>query len=457
MQITREDIDSLNAILAIHVEEADYAEAVDKSIRNLKQKVNVPGFRPGMVPTGMIKKMYGRQVLSEEVGRITVDNLYKYLEEQHIDFLGNPLPNLERNQIDWDNQKEFTFYYDLGLAPQFQVTIPHDETFRHLKVEVEGAVLADELERLRRRYGRSMNAESVEEKDLVAGQITELGEDGQPKEGGLDKQTYIILDKIEDESVRQKFLGAKVGDEIVFDPRTAYKDEVTASIYLGVKPEEVKDLSGQFRMAISTITRLVPSDMNQEFFDKVFGEGQVGSEEEFTERIRQLLASDMQGESNAKLFNEIRKSILAHTRFELPDAFLKRWIKVKNSEEKDFNPERVDEEYDSGRDVIRWELIRKKIVNDQQIQITNEEMMGEARRTVVNRLNQMGYSLPEERVDEAARRLLGSEQEAEKIVNFLYEIKALEYLKTQVTIQEESIGYEAFTRQLESQSEVQPA
>jgi len=453
MEVTRENIDQMNALVSIRIDEADYATQVDKAIRNLKQKVMVPGFRPGMVPAGMIKKLYGRQVLSEEVGKITVDALYKYLDEQKIEYLGNPLPNQEKNQIDWENQKEFVFYYDLGLAPQFDINIPKNDAFTHLQVEVEDSVLQDEIERLRSRYGRSINPEEVTEKDLVIGQVEELNEAGEVLEGGLQKQTYFIVDKIDDAETRSRFVGAKVNDEIEFNPKKAFKDELTASIYLSVKPEEMAGLSDRFRLKVTGINRMMPADMNQEFFDKILGEGSVASEEEFRARVSEVLKADLQGESNAKLFNDIRKKILEGTTFNLPDDFLKRWLKVKNADQKDFDPDQIEAEYDKGKDVIRWELIRKKIVTDNQIQLNDNEIMAEAKRTVVNRLNQMGYSLPEERIEEAARRILESEQEYEKIVNFLYEIKALEHLKGQVLIQEEPVSYSAFLKQLQDKPE----
>lgn len=448
MLITKENIDALNALISIKIEEADYTDKVEKALKSLKQKVSVPGFRPGMVPVGMIKKMYGKQVLSEEVGKITVDALYQYLDKEKIEYLGNPLPNQDKNIIDWDVQKEFTFYYDLGIAPDFEIQMPVNYTFNHLIVEVDDDVLTSEIEKLKSRYGRSINPENVEEKDLVIGQITELA-DGAPKEGGLKKQTYLIVDKLHDEKVKKDFIGKKIGDVITFNPKTAYKDDVTASIYLGVKPEEMANVSDEFQLEITGINRMMPAEMNQEFFDKVLGEGSVQNEEEFLNRIREFLKSDLQGESNAKLFNDIRNELLNQNIFTLPDDFLKRWLKVKNAEKADFNPDKIEEDYDQGKDVIRWELIRKKIVTQNNIQVSEEEIVQEAKRTVVSRLNQMGYSLPEERIQEAAVRLLSSEQEYEKIINFLYEIKALELLKSKVNINEKPILYSEYLSQLQ--------
>lgn len=453
MEITKEQIDDLNALIRIRVEEKDYAEAVEKAIKNLKNKISIPGFRPGMVPVGMIRKMYGKAVLSDEVSKITVDKLFRYLDENNIEYLGNPLPNAEKNQVDWDAQKEFEFYYDLGLSPKFAVVLPTDKKFTHYQVEADPAIVDDEVEKLRRRYGRSINAESVEDEDMVMGTLTELNEDGTVKEGGLTKPSYIILDKIEDEATRQLLIGKKTGDEVIIDPRKAYKDNLTVSIYLGIKPEEVDQISHQFKLTIQSVSRLVPAEMDQEFFDRVFGKDVVHTEEEFRNKVADILKFDLQQESNARLMNEIRDAVLEATQFELPDNFLKRWIKVKNAEDKNFNPDTVDDEYNKGREIIRWELIRKQVAEQNNIQVQHEEMMNEARRMVINRVQQMGYSLPEERVDELANRLLANNEERDKIVTYIVEVKVLDYIKSQLNVVPEPIGYNAFLEKLNASAQ----
>ncbi|MCX7743306.1 MAG: trigger factor [Flavobacteriales bacterium] len=448
MEITKEQIDDLNALIRIRVEEKDYAEAVEKAIKNLKNKITIPGFRPGMVPAGMIRKMYGKAVLSDEVSKITVEKLFRFLDENNIEYLGNPLPNAEKNKVDWDAQKEFEFYYDLGLSPKFAVVLPTDKKFTHYQIEADPAVVSDEVEKLRKRYGRSINAENVEENDMVKGTLTELNEDGSIKEGGLSKPSYIILDKIEDDATRQSLLGKKPGDEVIIDPRKAYKDNLTVSIYLGIKPEEVDQISNQFKLTIQSVSRLVPAEMDQEFFDRVFGKDVVHNEEEFRNKIADVLKFDLQQESNARLMNEIRNAVLAATQFDLPDNFLKRWIKVKSAEDKNFNPETVDDEYNKGREIIRWELIRKQVAEQNNIQVQHEEMMNEARRMVINRVQQMGYSLPDDRVDELANRLLTNNEERDKIITYIIEVKVLDYIKSQLNVVPEPISYNAFLEKL---------
>ncbi len=452
MEITKQHIDNLNALIKIKVIESDYADTLEKALKNVRQKVSMPGFRQGMVPAGMVKKMYGKSVLSDEVSKMVVDRLFKYLEENKIEYLGNPLPNNDKNNIDWDQQKEFEFFYDLGLSPEFKIEVPEKDTFTHYKIEADQQTIDEEVEKLRNRFGRSINAEEVTEKDMVMGSMIELNDEGTEKEGGLNKSSYIIVDKIEDPQTKSMLLGKKPGDDVVLDPRKAYKDELTASIYLGIKQEEVSGISHQFKLSINSISRLVPAEINQEFFDRVFGKDVVSDEVGFRNKVAEVLQFDIQQESNARLLNDIRNKILEKTSFELPDQFLQRWIRVKNAENKNFNPDTVEAEYNQGRDVIRWELIRKKIADENNIQVTEEEMMSEARRTVLNRVNQMGYSLPDDKIDELAQRILANQEEGEKIVTYIIEVKALEHLKSLVKIDEKPIGYQPFLDMLQNKA-----
>lgn len=448
MEIIKEQIDDLNALIRIRVEEQDYTESVEKAIKNLKNKVAIPGFRRGMVPSGMIRKMYGKAVLSDEVSKITVEKLFLYLDENKIEYLGNPLPNTEKSHVNWDTQKEFEFYYDLGLSPKFEVVLPTDKKFTHYQIEADPKIVSEEVEKLRRRYGKSTNAETVEEDDMILGTLTELNEDGTEKEGGISKPTYIILDKIEDEITRQLLIGKNVGDEVILDPKKAYKDNLTLSIYLGIKPKEVDEISQQFKLIIKTISRLEPAEMDQAFFDRVFGQDVVHNEEEFKNKVADVLIFDLQQESNARLMNEIRDAVLAATQFELPDNFLKRWIKVKNAENKNFNPDTVEDEYTKSRELIRWELIRKQVAKENNVRVHHEDIINEARRIVINRAQQIWYSLPDDRVDELANRLLATNEERDKIITYTTDLKVLEYIKSQLNISKESIGYNEFLEKL---------
>jgi trigger factor len=453
MEIGFETKANLTAEIKVEVVSSDYSEVVDKALKSLKHKVNVPGFRPGMVPVGMIKKLYGKAVLSDEIGKITIDALFKYLDEQKISYLGQPLPSLSKNEtIDWDNQKDFVFYYDLGLSPVFELQIP-SEAFTSYQVEVGDDVLNKEINKLAERNGRNINPEIVEEKDFVMGTATELSEPGVVKENGVSKTIYVFSEKIDDQDSKSKIIGAKVGDVLELDVKKLYKDDVTAGIYLGVKAEEVSELSNLFSLEITTINRMVPAEMDQEFFDKVFGEGQVANEEEFKDKLRGFLKNDLQSESNAMLLNSIRKGILDANVFELPDDFLKRWLKVKNEDNKKVDVEEILNDYENNKQYIRWEIIRNKVVAKYEVNLEEGELMDAARVDVMNRVTRMGYQLPPERIDEFAKTLLSNQEEADKLINGILETKALRKIKDEANIVESSIGYDDYLALLEKNAE----
>ncbi len=455
MEIGFEQKEDLSAEIRVSLVPADYNEVVEKALKALKHKVNVPGFRPGMVPVGMVKKLYGKAVLSDEIGKITIDALFKYLDEHKITYLGQPLPSLTKNEsIDWDNQTEFIFYYDLGLSPSFELVIP-SEGFTSYQIEVEDAVLEKEINKLKERNGRNINPDVVEEKDFVMGTATELVAPGEPKEGGVSKTIYVFTEKIEDADSRSKIIGSKVGDQLELDVKKLYKDAITAGIYLGVKAEEVDSLSDLFKFDITTINRMVPAEMGTEFYDKVFGEGTVTTEEEFREKLRGFLKNDLQSESNAMLLGAIRKGILDANPFQLPDEFLKRWLKVKNEDNKKVNVEEIVNDYDNNKSYIRWELIRNKLITRYGVDVEDGELMDAARVDVMNRVTRMGYQLPPERIDEFAKTLLSNQDEADKLINSILETKALRKIQEEANIVENKIGYEAYMAMLEKNAELE--
>lgn len=453
MEIELSKRDDLNAEVCINIVPADYAEVVEKALKGLKNKVNVPGFRPGMVPVGMIKKLYGKAVLSDEVGKITIDALFKYLDEQKINFLGQPLPSLSKNDaIDWDNQVNFTFYYDLGLSPEFELRIPKDG-FTSYQIDVKDDVLDKEIIRLRERNGRNINPESVEDKDFVMATATELIAPGTVKENGISKTIYVFTEKIESPELKSKIIGAKVGDTLELDVKQLYKDPTTAAIYLGVKAEEIDDLSNLFSVQITTINRMMPAELDQEFYDKVFGEGKVNSEEEFKSRLRDFLKNDLQSESNTMLLSNIRQSILEANTFDLPDEFLKRWLRIKNEDNKKVDVDEILNDYENNKQYIRWEIIRNKLISKYNVNLEEGELMDAARIDVMNRVTRMGYQLPPERIDEFAKTLLNNQDEAEKLVNSILETKALRMVKEEANIVESSIGYDEYIAMMEKNTQ----
>lgn len=455
MKIGFETKEDLSAEICVSLVPDDYVEVVDKALKTLKHKVNVPGFRPGMVPVGMIKKLYGKAILSDEIGKITIDVLFKYLDEHKINYLGQPLPSLSRNEtIDWDNQKEFVFYYDLGLSPVFELVIP-PEGFTYYQIEVDDDILEKEINKLKEKNGRNINPDVIEVKDFVMGTATELLAPGEIKEGGLSKTIYVFTEKMEDPDAKSKIIGAKTGDVLELNIKKLYKDATTAGIYLGVKTEEVENLNDLFKFEITTINRMVPAEMGQEFYSKIFGEGVVTTEEEFKEKIRGFLKNDLQSESNAMLLNSIQKGILDANPFLLPDQFLKRWLKVKNEDNKNIDVEEIINDYENNKTYIRWEILRNKLVGKYEVRVEDGELMDAARVNVMNRVTKMGYQLPSERIDEFAKTMLSNQDETDKLINSILETKALRKIKEEANIIESVIGYQEYLALLEKNAKME--
>jgi trigger factor len=447
MNITKENIDHLNAKIKIKIEPADYAEKVNAAIKKASKSIKMPGFRPGMVPNGMVNKMYGKAIRAEEVNRLAVEKLISFLDENKIEYLGQPLPSETENDIDWENQSEFEFIYDLGLAPMIDISGIEGKSFDLFVVEMDEQSLNENIEALRKRQGKNTEVESVEEGSLVVGTFAELDENGAEKEGGFKKSTYIMFDNITNDNTKNTLSGKKVNDKIILHPVDAYKDKLTASIYLGVKEVEMDALPAQTSFTITSISKTVPADLNQEFYDKIFGEGVVSTEEEFRSRLADIMSQDAQAESNVKLMNDIRKHLLETVVFDLPDNFLKRWMFVKNKDKAE--QEKINEDYDNNKDVIRWELIRKKIADDNGIQVAQEEIMNQARMMVSRKLSEMGMPVNDEnQLNGLALRVLENRDEYEKMANFIMETKALEFLKTKVKTNEKKITFKDFWQTL---------
>ncbi len=447
MNITKENIDHLNAKIKIKIEPADYADKVNAAIKKASKSIKMPGFRPGMVPNGMVNKMYGKAIRAEEVNRLAVDKLISFLDENKIEYLGEPLPSETENNIDWENQSEFEFIYDLGLAPMIDISGIEGKSFDLYVVEMDEQSLNENIEALRKRQGKNIEVESVEEGSLVVGTFAELDDNGTEKEEGFKKSTYIMFDNITNDSIKNELSGKKVNDKINLHPVDAYKDKLTASIYLGVKEAEMDALPSQTSFTITSISKTAPADLNQEFYDKMFGEGVVTTEEDFRSRLSDIMSQDAQAESNVKLMNDIRKHLLETVVFDLPDNFLKRWMFIKNKDKAE--QEKINEDYDNNKDVIRWELIRKKIAEDNGIQVAQEEIMNQARMMVSRKLSEMGMPVNDDnQLNGLALRVLENRDEYEKMANFIMETKALELLKTKVKTNEKKIAFKDFWQTL---------
>ncbi|MFI5148927.1 MAG: trigger factor [Bacteroidia bacterium] len=444
MNITKESVDALNAVIKIKVGPEDYLGKVEKTLKEHQKKASMPGFRPGKVPAGMIRKMYGKSVLADELNRILGDSLYSFIQEQKLDILGNPLPK-EDNQpdLELDGNKEFEFRYDLALQPDFKVELSDKDKHIRYTIQIDEPLLAKYSDDIARRYGQIATADTTEEHDLVYGDFVELDAAGEILPGGIFKASTLYLERLSPEK-KTKLVGLKAGDKATLDPSEISENPAELATKLGITPEQVSTLTSKFQFTVKSINRLAPAELNQELFDKIYGPGIVNSPEEFRAKLRDELGGMFKNDSETRLKNDIIKSIINKTQFSLPDNFLKRWMLAVSKTPA--TAEQIDMEYDQYRESLRWQLIENKIYKDNKIAVTNDEAIEYVKGLVRVNYEKSGRSdMNEEELEMTAKRVLEKEEEAKRVFETLYQQKMMALFNSILSFEDKAVSYEEFT------------
>ncbi|MDI9339258.1 MAG: trigger factor [Sediminibacterium sp.] len=441
MNITKQAIDALNAELTIEVSPNDYESRVSDALKRVQRQAAMPGFRPGKVPAGLIKKQYGTQVLVDELNKLLNDSIYKFVEEQQLDILGNPMPKTE-TLVDWANQKDFTFKYDLGLAPQFNVTLDGSQTFTYKTVKIDEELVDKYVKDVRRNYGKPVNPETAGEKDVVFVDIVELDANGEILPGGVFKSTSISLERLKNEAGKAKLTGIKKEDKLTVSVNDLYDTALDKSISLGIDKEAAETFNSNLQLTVKNIARLEDADLNEELFDKVYGKDNVKTEAEFRDKIKHELSLMFNVDSDRFLRGEVENKLVSKLNLQLPDAFLKRWLKAVN--EKPLNDEELEKEYPSYAKAMQWRLIENKIIKDNGIKVEAAEAEAEAKAYIQGEYARYGQAASEEEVDKIAKSLLSKEKEAQKIFENLYTKKVIDLIKSNCTLDIKEVSYEDF-------------
>ena len=449
MNITRENVDDLNAVLKIQVEKADYEGNVEKVLRDYRKKANIRGFRPGMVPIGLIKKMYGRAVQIDEINKVVTHNIQKYLTDEKVEILGDPLPRADdQEKIDFDTRESFTFSFDLGLSPSFDIKLGKKNKVTFYEIEADEKMKNDYLENYTRRYGKFEKADLSEEKDVLKGKIEAIDQDGNPVSGGIfADDTTLSIDVVKDKKIKKQFIGRSEKDTIDFDLRKAFPNDYEIAGLLKKKKEEVAEINGNVRFTINEISRFRQAEINQELFDRIYGEGIVNSEEEFRRKMEEEIKTNLENESNYKLSIDLKKLALEKTEFQLPEDFLKRWL-VKVNEKT--TEEQVEKEFGHFRNDLKWQLIRNKIARMNEVKITEEELLKEAENITRYQFQQYGlFYANAEQVTNYAKETLKREEDAKRIADKILEEKVIALLKEMVKLDNKSVTIEEFNKLFE--------
>jgi len=449
MNITRENIDDLNAVLKVKIEKADYQEKVEKVLRDYRKKANIKGFRPGMVPIGMIRKMYGFAVKVDEINKAVSENIHKFITDEKIEILGDPLPKSdEQEKFDFEKQDEFNFSFELGLAPVVEINLGKKDMVNLYDITIDEKMKSDFVANYTRRFGEFKNEEVSEDKDILKGKIEALDEEGNPKtEGIINEKATLAVDIIKDEEIKKDFIGKKENEAVDFDVKKAFPNDSEIAGLLGIKKEEAEAVEGKFRFTISEITRFHAAEINQELFNRVYGEGVVSSEEEFMKKIEDEISSSLKRESEFKLFQDIKKLILDNTEFSLPEEFLKKWLLKVNE---NTTVEQIEKEFDSFRQDLKWQLIRNKVAKDNEMKISEEELQKEAENITRYQFRQYGlFYATDEQIANYAKETLKREEEAKKIADKILEDKVLVQLKEVVKTEDKKVTAEEFNKLFE--------
>ena len=450
MNVSLKNIDAVSGIVKLEIVKADYADQVEKSLRNLRQKANVPGFRKGMVPMGMVKKMYGKHVLVEEVNKLVSENLYSYIRENKVNILGEPMPNeTEQQPINFDTQEDFEFCFDVAIAPEIKIELSKNDKLPYYQVTIDDEMLNQQIDAYTANYGAYDKAEEVEEKDLVKGTVAEL-ENGSPKEGGIVVEDAVLMPSyLKDEAEKAKFIGAKPNTVVVFNPNKAYEGaEAEIASFLKVDKGAVAGITGDFSFEISEITRHKKAELNQELFDKVFGEGVVASEEEFKNKIKEALAEQFVPQSDYKFLLDAREVLVEKAgELQFADELLKRWLLAANEKN---TPEQLDEEFPKIIEDLKYQLIKENLVKSNNLKVEDADIENFAKRVAKAQFAQYGMlSVPEDVLANYAKDMLKNKQTLQNILDRAVEEKLAAWLKEEVQLDVKEVSAEEFNKLFE--------
>lgn len=443
MNITQEKVNDLNAVLTVKITPDDYQEKVNKAIKDQAKKAKLPGFRPGMVPPAHIKKMYGKSILVEEINSLLSDSVNNYIQQNEIEILGQPLPKEDDTQFNWDFNDEFVFNYELGLAPSVDVEFTSKDKLTQYVVKVDKETLAARIKNIRRSYGKMTNPDVVADGDVLFGEFTQLNADGSVFEGGINVTTSLRLDIVKDAKAKKALIGLKKDDVVEsFDLVKSIDDETQLVKMLKLDEENAIIPESKFRVTVKNVNRLEESDLNQEFFDKLFEAGTVTTEAEFTAKITEELEGMMVQDAEKKLASDLYKYGSEKAKMSLPDEFLKRWLKISN---KEITDEELEKGYDDFAKNLRWTLVENKIVKEQKLEIKYEDVFQTAKARLDAQFRMYSpQALTEEQLGQYAAQFLQDKENANRIFEEVKAQKVFEYLKTVITLNTKEIAYNEF-------------
>lgn len=451
MDINKEVKNDLTAVLKIKITKNDYEPKVEKVLEDYRRKANINGFRPGKVPAGIVRKMYGKSVRADEINKLLSENVMKYIQDEKLNILGDPLPSeKEQKSIDWENDSEFEFAFDLGLTPEFEFKLSKKDKFTLYEIKPNEKLIETYSDNYARKYGSFQTCDTVaDDKEMLKGSLVELNADGTPKEDGISTtDSTLYLEFVKDDKIAKEFTGLTIGSVISFNLRKAYPNDVELASILKIKKEEAAEINSDFMLTIESISKFEKSEINQELYDKIYGEGNVNSKEEFIAKIQAEIDANLLRETDYKFRIDAKESLIGKADFSLPVEFLKRWIYSSN--EGKFTLDQIDQDFPKFERDLRWQLIQNKLIKENDLKVSDEEVLEFAREYTKMQFEQYGlFNVPEEHITNYAQESLKRDDDRRRLVERKYEDKVLEFVKEAVTINPKSVTTEEFDKLIE--------
>ncbi|RLD25290.1 MAG: trigger factor [Bacteroidetes bacterium] len=446
MNISQENSDKLNAILNMKVEKSDYEEKVNEVLNDYRKKAKVDGFRPGKVPMGLIRKMYYTPVLVDEVNKLVSESLFNHLKDNSVKILGEPLPHKDGDKrIDFENDTDFEFKFDLGLAPELNLEVTPKDKVLFYKIKIDKKQQDEYKDSLLQRNGEFKSVDKATDNEMIKGLLVKVDKEGVEVENGIRVENIsMALDMMKDDDQKILFSGTKGGDEVTFDAKKAFPNDTDLASLLRIDKSEIPLLEGTFKCVIEEVMKFENAEIGQELFDKVYGEGEVKSEEEFLKRISDEIALNYERESDYRFMVDTREAMIKKAKIDLPVEFLKRWIVETNE---NITDEQIQDDFVKYEDDFRWQLIKEHLLKQQDIKVTEEEALEVAKGVALNQYMQYGISnVPEDYLENYAKEMMSKPEESRKFFEQKGEEKLVAYIKSVAKVDEKEVSSEKFRK-----------
>lgn len=448
MNISKRQIDDLNVVVTIQVSPEDYADNVKNILEDYRRNAKIPGFRPGKVPAGLVKRQYGRAITIDEVNKLLQNSIFEYIQNEKLDILGNPLP-VQKEDIDWDSTEPIDFEFELGLTPEFELPINKRSKNAYYAISVDDATLDKEVKGIASRYGKMSEPEKTEADDILYGTMVEVDADGLTVEGGFSKELRFSVNELKTKKKQGEAMKLAAGETLAINPSKDFVADYNVAGVFGVAEEAVANMAG-VEFTLNNVYRIEPAELNQELFDKVFGEGTVTSEEEFRNLLKEEMEKAYSRESDNYFLNTVSDMLMEKVEFDLPVAFLKKWMQTAG--ETVLSEEEVEAQWDNTSKGLKWQLIENKLVKDNHLHVHKEELEDYAAGYVRQQMAQFGQAnIDDEQVKSIAQSVIQDQEQAQGMSDRILNDKMIAFFKENLKLEEKAVSYDEFVKLVNEQ------